>query len=74
MDAFQEDFEGDVDKEADVLLLPTKVYGKGFTMTRSKRIIIMDMDWLEETYPQTIKRVHRIDSLNDFIAYISNVG
>ena len=68
VDAFQQDPDSDSDLEADILVLPTKVYGKGFTMTRARRIIIMDLDWLEETHLQGIKRVHRIGSLikNDF--------
>lgn len=46
VDAFQQNPDSDPDLEADILVLPTKVYGKGLTMTRAKRIIIMDLDWL----------------------------
>ena len=60
---FQED-PGFEDLNSDILVLPCGLFNKGYTMTRAKKIILMDITWLDDIEDQAVKRIHRIGSLN----------
>ena len=48
----------------DIMVGPMAILGTGVNLTRARKIVILDVDWLEASAIQAIFRIHRIGQLN----------
>jgi SNF2 family DNA or RNA helicase len=70
VDAFQQREGSKADLECDIIIGPVSLLGTGVNLTRARKIIILDIEWLATATQQAGFRIHRLGQLNETYIWI----
>ncbi|KAL9031739.1 MAG: hypothetical protein Q9196_000249 [Gyalolechia fulgens] len=70
VDAFQEKSGSDPNLDCDILTGTLTMLGTGINLTRARKLIIMDLDYLEASIVQALMRTHRVGQLNSTESWV----
>ncbi|KAL8846568.1 MAG: hypothetical protein Q9221_008351 [Calogaya cf. arnoldii] len=70
VDAFQEKSGSDPNLDCDILTGTLTMLGTGINLTRARKLIIMDLDYLEASIVQVLMRIHRVGQLNSTESWV----